>query len=81
MDEVFDAVHNSDKLSGYFTTGGASAPLENAPFTAEQVASDAKIFQDGGGWTMILSDLKSQRNGLADVLEGRVERELIVRPT
>ena len=28
MDEVFDAVHNSDKLSGYFTAGGASAPLE-----------------------------------------------------
>jgi uncharacterized protein YndB with AHSA1/START domain len=25
--EVFDAVCNNDKLSGYFTTGGASAPL------------------------------------------------------
>jgi uncharacterized protein YndB with AHSA1/START domain len=25
--EVFDAVYNPDKLSGYFTTGGASAPL------------------------------------------------------
>jgi uncharacterized protein YndB with AHSA1/START domain len=26
--EVFDAVYNPDKLSGYFTTGGASAPLD-----------------------------------------------------
>jgi uncharacterized protein YndB with AHSA1/START domain len=33
--------------------------LENAPKTAEQVASVAHIFQGGGGWTMVLSDLKS----------------------
>lgn len=26
--EVFDAVYNNDKLSGYFTNGGASAPLD-----------------------------------------------------
>jgi uncharacterized protein YndB with AHSA1/START domain len=26
--EVFDAVYNPEKLSGYFTTGGASAPLD-----------------------------------------------------
>jgi uncharacterized protein YndB with AHSA1/START domain len=26
--EVFDAVYNPIKLSGYFTTAGASAPLE-----------------------------------------------------
>ena len=26
--EVFDAVYNPAKLSGYFTTGGASAPLD-----------------------------------------------------
>jgi uncharacterized protein YndB with AHSA1/START domain len=26
--EVFDAVHNPKKLSGYFTTGGASGPLD-----------------------------------------------------
>jgi uncharacterized protein YndB with AHSA1/START domain len=26
--EVFDAVYNPKKLSGYFTTGGASAPLD-----------------------------------------------------
>jgi len=25
--EVFDAVYNPSKLSGYITTGGASAPL------------------------------------------------------
>lgn len=27
VEEVFDAVHNPEKLTGYFTTGGASAPL------------------------------------------------------
>jgi len=27
IEEVFDAVHSPDKLSGYFTNGGASAPL------------------------------------------------------
>lgn len=26
--EVFDAVYNNEKLSGYFTNGGASAPLD-----------------------------------------------------
>lgn len=28
IEEVFDAVYNPDKLSGYFTNGGASAPLD-----------------------------------------------------
>lgn len=28
VDEVFDAVYNPSKLSGYFTNGGASAPLD-----------------------------------------------------
>jgi uncharacterized protein YndB with AHSA1/START domain len=28
IDEVFDAVYNPKKLSGYFTNGGASAPLD-----------------------------------------------------
>ncbi len=28
ISEVFDAVYNPKKLSGYFTTGGASAPLD-----------------------------------------------------
>lgn len=28
IDEVFDAVYNPSKLSGYFTTGGATAPLD-----------------------------------------------------
>ena len=27
--EVFDAIHNPQKLTGYFTTGGASAPLDD----------------------------------------------------
>jgi uncharacterized protein YndB with AHSA1/START domain len=33
--------------------------LENAPRTAEQVASVAHIFQGGGGWPLVMSDLKS----------------------
>ncbi|MGH9965369.1 MAG: SRPBCC domain-containing protein [Nitrososphaeraceae archaeon] len=28
IDEVFDAVYNPKKLSGYFTTGGATGPLD-----------------------------------------------------
>lgn len=28
VEEVFDAVYNPDKLSGYFTNGGSSAPLD-----------------------------------------------------
>jgi len=28
VDEVFDAVHDPAKISSYFTTGGASAPLD-----------------------------------------------------
>jgi uncharacterized protein YndB with AHSA1/START domain len=28
VEEVFDAVYNPKKLSGYFTTGGASGPLD-----------------------------------------------------
>jgi uncharacterized protein YndB with AHSA1/START domain len=33
--------------------------LENAPRHAEQVASVARIFEGGGGWSWILSDLKT----------------------
>jgi uncharacterized protein YndB with AHSA1/START domain len=33
--------------------------LENAPKTAAQVASVAHINQGGGGWALVLSDLKS----------------------
>src|SRR5687767_522306 len=37
--EVFDAVYNPKKLSGYFTTGGASAPLD-AGTTVEWTFAD-----------------------------------------
>lgn len=37
--EVFDAVYNPDKLSGYFTTGGASAQL-NEGTTVEWAFAD-----------------------------------------
>jgi uncharacterized protein YndB with AHSA1/START domain len=33
--------------------------LENAPLTAAQVGSTARIFEGGGGWSLILSDLKT----------------------
>jgi uncharacterized protein YndB with AHSA1/START domain len=33
--------------------------LENAPMTAAQVASTARMHEGGGGWAMILSDLKT----------------------
>ena len=33
--------------------------LENAPKTAAAVASVARIYEGGGGWALILSDLKS----------------------
>lgn len=39
VEEVFDAVHNPEKLSGYFTTGGASAPL-NEGTTVEWAFAD-----------------------------------------
>jgi uncharacterized protein YndB with AHSA1/START domain len=33
--------------------------LEDAPLTAEQVAGDPRILEGGGGWALILSDLKT----------------------
>jgi hypothetical protein len=33
--------------------------LEGAPRTAEQVASVARLHEGGGGWSWILSDLKT----------------------
>jgi uncharacterized protein YndB with AHSA1/START domain len=33
--------------------------LENAPRTADQITSVARITEGGGGWNLILSDLKS----------------------
>jgi uncharacterized protein YndB with AHSA1/START domain len=33
--------------------------LENAPMTAEQTGSVARIHEGGGGWALILSDLKT----------------------
>jgi uncharacterized protein YndB with AHSA1/START domain len=41
--EVFDAVYNPSKLSGYFTTGGASAPLvEGSTVTWDSPTSRAR---------------------------------------
>src|SRR5215211_5801171 len=33
--------------------------LEDAPMTAAQVAGDPRIMEGGGGWALILSDLKT----------------------
>ena len=55
--EVFDAIYNPQKLSGYFTTGGASAPLVegttviwrfadypgDAPVTVKKLVTDKLI--------------------------------------
>lgn len=38
--EVFDAVYNPNKLSGYFTNGGASAPLDEGT-TVEWAFADS----------------------------------------
>jgi uncharacterized protein YndB with AHSA1/START domain len=45
--EVFDAVYNPDKLSGYFTTGGASAPLDEGT-TVEWSFDDWEGMKDMG---------------------------------
>src|ERR1035437_3117894 len=39
VEDVYDAVHNPDKLSGYFTNGGASAPL-NEGMTVQWAFAD-----------------------------------------
>src|SRR5262247_3633863 len=45
--EVFDAVYNPQKLSGYFTTGGASAPLDEGT-TVEWKFADFHVSDDEG---------------------------------
>ena len=40
VEEVFDAVYNPKKLSGYFTNGGASAPLDEGT-TVQWTFADA----------------------------------------
>jgi len=40
--EVFDAVYNPEKLSGYFTNGGASAPLDEETTVQAAVSSCAQ---------------------------------------
>ena len=44
---------------GGFTRLTVTHELENAPVTADQVASVARIHEGGGGWSWILSDLKT----------------------
>ena len=44
---------------GGFTRLTVTHELENAPITADQVASIARIYEGGGGWSWILSDLKT----------------------
>ena len=44
---------------GGFTRLTVTHELENAPITADQVASVARIYEGGGGWSWILSDLKT----------------------
>ena len=44
---------------GGISTLTVTHELENAPKTAAQVGSVARIYQGGGGWTLVLSDLKT----------------------
>jgi uncharacterized protein YndB with AHSA1/START domain len=44
---------------GGFTRLTVTHELENAPITADQVASVARLHEGGGGWSWILSDLKT----------------------
>jgi uncharacterized protein YndB with AHSA1/START domain len=44
--------------------------LENAPLTAEQVASVARIYEGGGGWPLILGDLKTLLETGASMFSG-----------
>ena len=48
-----------DEDDGGFTRLTVTHELENAPITADQVASVARIHEGGGGWSWILSDLKT----------------------
>lgn len=59
--EVFDAVYNPKKLSGYFTTGGASAPLEEGITVTWNFADFPGAFPVYGncmGWSQMLLCLK-----------------------
>ena len=60
MSEGFNRVTwDIEEDDGGITRLSVTHELENAPVTAEQVGSVARIFEGGGGWTMVLSDLKS----------------------
>lgn len=42
--EVFDAIYNPKKLSGYFTTGGASGPLDEGKSVTWEFADHPGVF-------------------------------------
>jgi uncharacterized protein YndB with AHSA1/START domain len=48
-----------DEDSNGLTRVTVTHELEGAPVTAATVFSDAKVRQGGGGWSWVLSDLKS----------------------
>jgi uncharacterized protein YndB with AHSA1/START domain len=60
MEEGFNRVTwDIEEDDGGVTRLTVTHELENAPMTAEQVTSTARLHEGGGGWALILSDLKT----------------------
>jgi uncharacterized protein YndB with AHSA1/START domain len=60
MEEGFNRVTwDIEEDDGGVTRLTVTHELENAPMTAEQVSSTARLHEGGGGWALILSDLKT----------------------
>jgi uncharacterized protein YndB with AHSA1/START domain len=60
VDEGFTRVTwDVEEDDGGVTRLTVTHELANAPMTAEQVSSVARLHEGGGGWALILSDLKT----------------------
>jgi len=58
--ETTRVTYDIEEDDGGITRLTVTHELEGAPITAAQVGlSDARVLEGGGGWPMILSDLKS----------------------
>jgi uncharacterized protein YndB with AHSA1/START domain len=57
--ETSQVTYDIEEDDGGVTRLTVTHELEGAPTTAEQVASVARLHEGGGGWSWILSDLKT----------------------
>jgi uncharacterized protein YndB with AHSA1/START domain len=57
--ETSRVTYDIEEDDGGVTRLTVTHELEGAPRTAEQVASVARLHEGGGGWSWILSDLKT----------------------